>query len=179
MMPLWVTMLLVFQATTNIPSECIVFSSAGRLMPAESFTVPVMSGLEFRLRPNTPLSDLWTIMVGPTGEESKDFLWIVSPPLRTAPQLMIGNSYGYRAEESVQIERNLRFVLTEQDYQDALQIVETQLAGPEKMARLERLGQGVLTLKVTSYSLREGGRTPGERDGLNWIEFEGRACIGR
>ena len=88
---------------------------------------------------------------------------------------MIGNSYGYRAKESVQIERNLRFVLTEQDYQQALQIVETQPAGPEKMGRLERLGRGVLTLKVTSYSLR----SVGDHDGLNWIEFEGRACIAR
>ena len=173
----WIAVLVAVVQALGNTADCIALSSAGRLARGESFSVPVGRGLEFRLLADGA-GGLWRIVIGPTGDKSQDFLWVVSPPFRTAPQLMIGNSYGYSAKQSVQIPRDLRFVLIEGDYREALQIVQTQLASPEKLAALERLGKGSLTLKVIAYGLSEGiTTTDGEADGLDWIEFEGLACV--
>ena len=47
--------------------------------------------------------------------------------------------------------RELRFVLTDEAYEAALKIVLEEVWSPEKMATLERLGKGRLTIDVVQY----------------------------
>jgi hypothetical protein len=153
-------------------------------MRGTSFSAALGGGLEFRLVPVrdvTGESSSWDIRVGPPGETALDFLWVVSPPFQTAPQRSIGNDYGLTLTKSVQFDRQLGFVLTEEDYRAALQIVQAQPGGAEKLVpQLQPLAKGSLTLRVTAYGVREGRQTPrGELDVFEWIEFEGRACIPR
>ena len=162
--------------------ECVTFTSHGRLPHGRGFSAPLPRGLELRLRPEPAVDDLsfsWDILVNqPFGTE--DYLWVVSPPFRTAPHRIIGGGYGLTAQESVQIQRDFRFVLNKAAYEEAVRIVETEPASSAKETALERLGQGTLTLRITGYGVREGiTRSWGTSDGLEWIEFEGRACVPR
>jgi hypothetical protein len=93
---------------------------------------------------------------------------------------MIGAGYGLTARQSTQIQRSLHFVLDHRDYDEAAAIVESEPASDVKQAKLERLGKGSLILTITNYEVRENIKTPyGDIDGLEWIEFEGRACLPR
>jgi hypothetical protein len=160
--------------------ECVTFWSHGRLQHGLGFSAPLPRGLELRLSPERAADNLsysWNILVKePAGTD--DFLWVVSPPFQTAPHRMIGAGYGLTARESVQIQRGFRFVLNQAAYEEAVQIVQTEPAVPAKLAKLERLGQGILALRITAYELREGiKRWHGTHDGLEWIEFDGGACV--
>ncbi|MCU0251868.1 MAG: hypothetical protein MUE61_16835 [Vicinamibacterales bacterium] len=178
-------LLLAGAAAVQVPAsdrECVTFASHGRLQHGLDFSVPLPRGLELRLsseRAVDDLSDSWDILVK-EALGTEDFLWVVSPPFRTAPHRMIGAGYGLTARESVQIQRDLRFVLNRAAYEAAVKIVETEPAGTAKMAALERLGQGTLTVRITGYEVHEGIKHSwGTSDGLEWIEFEGRACVPR
>jgi len=112
--------------------------------------------------------------------ERRDFLWVVSPPFRTAPHRLIGAGYGLTARQSVELQREFRFVLNERDYDEASAIVENEPASQQKMAKLGRLGKGSITLAITKYEVRDGIKTPqGSIDGFEWIEFEEQACVPR
>jgi hypothetical protein len=177
-------LIFVTQTTGSIaaPQECIALSSKGRVLSGSLFSAPLGRGLEFRLVPDLYNADGkpsgWSILVTPAGEPGRDFLWVVSPPFQTAPQRIIGNGYGTAARESIQIERHLRFVLSDADYEAAVQMIDMNLAEPEKLlAGLEALGRGSLTLTVTAAGLRSGNGPP--QESIEWIEFEGRVCIPR
>jgi len=141
-----------------------------------------LRNLEFRLSPHFARDQKphgWSISVGPVAEAG-DFLWVVSPPYQTAPQRIIGAGYGLTAAESVQIQRQLYFVLDQSDYDRAAAIVEREPASDTKREKIARLGKGSLDLSITRYKVRTNIKTPsGAIDGLEWIEFEGRACVPR
>lgn len=152
-------------------SDCVHFSSQGRLPLGTPFSVALSGGLEFRLT-----SD-WDITVVPTEKPDVDYLWVVSPPLRTAPHRHIGPAYGMSARESAGFDRDLRFVITSADYRAARDAIDSDLPAGDILTRLEELGTGRLSLSITEFGLR------GERlqDGtlsetLEWISFRGEAC---
>jgi hypothetical protein len=166
---------------SDAASRCMDFGSDGRLKHGVAWSLRLPHDLEVRLSPEgaaaSEASYRWNISAGPHGE-ARDFLWVVSPPFQTAPHRVIGAAYGLTARQSVEISRKFRFVLTTPEYDEALAVVEGEAASEQKIAKLERLGKGSLTLKVTKYELRDGIETPfGVIDGLEWIEFTGRACV--
>jgi hypothetical protein len=137
-----------------------------------SFTLGLFKGLEFRLT-----SD-WEITVVPTDQPTVDYLWVVSPPLRTAPQRQIGPGYGLSARESVTFPRDLRFVTTSDDYRAARAAIDGQLPPGEVLDRLEDLGTGRLSLVITEYGLRGERLSDGPMlETLEWISFRGEACV--
>ena len=73
--------------------------------------------------------------------------------------------------------RELRFVLTDEAYEAALKIVLEEVWSPEKMATLERLGKGRLTIDVVQYGVRPSARAVPLSEALDWIEFKGEACV--
>lgn len=130
-------------SSSSQSGECVRVASNGRLARGATFVSPLPLGLELRIKPGLVVSaanvccyaDGWDITVGPAGR-SDDYLWMVSPPYQTAPHRKIGAGYGLSNEESVQIEREFRFVLRQPDYERAIHIAVTDPAGPEKQAEL-------------------------------------------
>ena len=86
-------------STQAVSSDCVRFQSPTRLPSGTPFRAALVGGLEFRL------SRDWEISVGPLTEPDRDYLWVVSPPLRTASHRVIGPGYGVTARESARIER--------------------------------------------------------------------------
>ncbi len=155
--------------------ECVSFRSPKRLVAGAAFRVGLLHGLELRLSPGP---GEWGISVGPVAEPEVDYLWVVSPPLRTAPHRTIGAAYGVTARQSVQMWRPLRFVVTRADH-DAARAAHELSSAEETLAQLERLGRGRLSLVITDFGLRNA--TPrysgGVSEILDWIAFTGEACV--
>lgn len=151
--------------------ECATFESA-RIQAGESFSAPIGRGLAVRLTPTE--GGAWRITVAPDGDRDTDYLWVVSPPLQTAPHLLIGNGYGVPAWQSVRTTpRRFQFVTTEEEYDDALDLVQRRgsYEGVDRtVADIERRGKGSLLLWITDFGLRDG------EDRLDWIGVRGRAC---
>jgi hypothetical protein len=154
---------------------CVPISSRGRLAHGTPFVAPLTAGLELRLRPDGDLG--WSITVGRPGG-ILDYMWVVSPPFRTAPQRHIGPVYGLTAAESAGFPRHLRFVLTDAEYDAALKVVQGESAPDAKLAAVERLGKGRLTIRIDKFAVRDTGPAPA-RHALDWIEFTGEACVRR
>lgn len=155
--------------------DCVRFESSGRLQAGASFRADLQRGLEVRLLPERGWP-AWNISVGPKGKAELDYLWVASPPLQTAPHRVIGPAYGMTANESLRIERPLRFVLTKSDHTAAIAAIELQSA--ETLNRLDLLGTGHLTLQITGHQLREHILPDGRRvDAFDWITFSGEACV--
>jgi hypothetical protein len=169
-------------ATQPARMDCTPFASRERLTEGTDFRLALPKGLFFHLRAQGAFG--WGITVR-TRDGKDDFVWVVSPPVQTAPHLQIGPVYGLTARESAHFERSIRFVLTPEDYQRALGLYEQwrtgQLTATEVNARREELQRGTLRLKVTNFSVREGVKIPEgvKGEAFNWIEFEGEACVPR
>jgi hypothetical protein len=155
---------------------CMSISSQGRLRYGVPFRAQLPRGFELRLKPEDDFG--WDISVrGPKG--NLDYVWPVSPPYRTAPQRSIGPVYGLTAREAASFERDLRFVLSDADYDAAVKIVNEEVASEEKSARIEQLGVGRLTLMVTSFGLRKTAVRRQFAETFDWIAFRGEACVPR
>lgn len=171
-------------AKTKGSTECVRFKSPGRLLSGTDFRVALPRVLEFQLKADRAWNFGWRLRVTLRGDET-DYMWVVTPPFHTAPHLFLGASYGVTTRESVQFERNHRFVLTREDYDRALKIYEDWSTGrTDADVSRDRLGQlrtGTLRLTITNYSIAKRVRvTDGvEIDALEWIEFEGDACVPR
>ena len=157
-------------ARQGASDDCVQFQSPPRLSAGTPFRAALLHGLEFRL------SDSWDISVGPADEPTMDYLWVVSPPLQTAPHRMIGPGYGLTARQSARIQRPLRFVVTRADYDAARAAIELRSA-EETLKRMDQLGRGRLSFVITDFQVRDvtlaGGR---QRDAFDWITFKGEAC---
>ena len=152
-------------------TDCARFQSPARLAAGMPFRAVLLHGLEFRLSAN------WNISVGPVEEPTMDYLWVVSPPLRTAPHRMIGPGYGMTARQSARIERPLRFVLSRADYEAARAAIDLESAA-ETLKQLDRLGRGRLSFTITDYRIRDVMLTDGRQgDAFEWITFDGEACV--
>jgi len=154
-------------------TDCARFQSSARLPAGTPFRTVLLRGLEFRL------SASWEISVGPIEEAALDYLWLVSPPLQTAPHRMIGPGYGLSARDSARIERPLRFVLTRADYDAARAAIDSQQSAEETLRRLDQLGRGHLSFVITDYQIREDVTLADGRkgDAFDWITFKGEACV--
>jgi hypothetical protein len=156
-------------------AECVRFASPGRLPAGTPFQTPLLRGLEFRL------SASWAIGVGPIAEPALDYLWLVSPPLRTAPHLIVGSGYGISARESALIERPLRFVLTRAAYDAAREAIDSQQSAETTLRQLDQLGAGHLSFVITDYRILAAVTLPDGRrgDAFDWITFTGEACVAK
>ncbi|HEV3484445.1 MAG TPA: hypothetical protein VG106_03490, partial [Vicinamibacterales bacterium] len=129
-------------AQERVNENCVTFESSGRLRRGASFRKGVSPGLEFRLTARKDGVPGWYISVGPV-DEAEDYLWLVSPPLQTAPHLVVGPAYGLSAHESATLTpRRFRFVLTRVEYDRVRARIET--AQITNAAELERMGRGTL-----------------------------------
>ena len=142
---------------------CAKFESPAKLAAGVGFRAPLPNGFEFRL------SNDWAISVVPTGDHV-DYLWLVSPPLRTAPHRYLRPSYGESATTAAKIERGLRFVLNRADYDAALASHGWDDAG-KALKRMADLGRGVLNIYVDTFEL--------DGDKFRWISFHGEGCVPR
>jgi hypothetical protein len=154
--------LLLAMVLAPLQLDCVQIHSPSKLSAGSAFSARIQLGLEFRL------SKDWSIAVGPTTDHTLDYLWLVSPPLRTAPHRMFGKGYGVTAGESAKLNRSLHFVLNRQDYDAALDAINLPDAG-ETLKRLDVLGRGQLILYLDSFELKG--------DDFSWIRFHGEACV--
>ena len=161
------------EARQGASDDCVRFQSPARLAAGTPFRTALLRGLEFRL------SDGWDISVGPADEPTMDYLWVVSPPLQTAPHRMIGPGYGLTARQSARIGRPLRFVMTRADYDAARAAIDLRSA-EETLKRLDQLGRGRLSFVITDFQVRDVTLADGTKgDAFDWITFTGEACIPR
>lgn len=162
---IWTLLAITFAAAVSpVPArqqDCAQFKSPSKLRAGSEFRAPLLRGLEFRL------SKDWEISVRPVRDDT-DYLWLVSPPLRTAPQRKLGKGYGLSAVESATIKRTLHFVLNRADYDAALESHNLDDAG-QTLKVLDQLGRGLLLLFVDNYDL--------DGDNFRWISFHGEACV--
>jgi hypothetical protein len=119
----------------------------------------------------TPEQGGWGITITPEAKPHDDYMALVSPPFQIAPQLMIGAGYHVTADQSAQIDRELRFAINERDYAFA-RLLHDVPASEKKMAKFRALGKGLLHLDFTSHKVAADGT-------LEWIQFRGRACVPR
>ena len=151
--------------------DCVRFEPQAKLAAGTSFRAALLRGLEFRL------SNDWAMSVGPAAEPTMDYMWVVSPPLQTAPHRMVGPGYGLTARQSARIERPLRFVLTRADY-DAARAAIDHLPPAETLKRLDQLGRGRLSFVITDFQVRDVTLADGRQaDVFDWITFRGEACV--
>jgi hypothetical protein len=166
--------------TSAARQNCVEFSSNGRLDSGKSFVTKLPLGLELTLEEDGDAG--WDIRVGRPEDSGYDYVWVVTPPFQTAPHRKIGPGYGRTARESVAIERKLSFVLNDTDYAAALDVVRgirAISASPERIAELNRLAKGNLTIKVTKFGLRKAADEHNFDEALDWIELTGEACVPR
>ena len=162
MAPIIVAILIAAGLTPPPQLDCVAIKSPSKLSAGSTFSKRIQHGLEFRLSKN------WEISVRPVGEPEPDYLWLVSPPLRTAPHRMFGPGYGFTAAQSAQLNRSLRFVLNQPDYDAAMEAIELHDAA-ETLKRLDVLGRGTLVLYVDKFEL--------DGNAFKWISFHGEACV--
>jgi hypothetical protein len=154
----------VFAAGAPPQLDCVTIKSPSKLSAGSAFSARIQYGLEFML------SKDWGISVRPAAQGEPDYLWLVSPPLRTAPHRMFGAGYGFTAAQSAALNRSLRFVLNQTDYDAAMDAIG--LPDPaETLKRLDALGRGTLVLYVDKYEL--------DGNAFKWISFHGEACVPR
>jgi hypothetical protein len=150
--------------------DCVAFETPPRLDAGTSFTTSIGSGLEFRL---TASQNVWNISAGPA-ETGEDYLWIVSPPLQTAPHRQIGAGYGLTAAQNVGVSsRTFRFATSRQEYQRAAKLVEAATTNPGSgigVKDIEQAGRGILQIWITGSGMNTEGT-------LEWIAVRGRACV--
>lgn len=161
---------MLWQPAEDVAPNCVRFTT-GRLGQGQSFRQAIGGGLEARLRAEGRFG--WHISVGPSGSPD-DYLWVVSPPFRTAPHLSIGPTYGWTASQSAKLSpRKLRFVTSAREYQQAKQLVERatgEPGAPITVDDIERRGRGSLELTIVEFKETEAGRA------LAWVRVDGTAC---
>jgi hypothetical protein len=165
----------------HIETECVPFASKGKVRAGTDFRIPLPRGLEFELLPMEQSG--WSIRVGQSAGVI-DYMWVVTPPYQTAPHVQIGAGYGLTARESAQIERHLRFVVTHEDYERARGLFtdwsEGRLETEVFQKHRAELRTGTLRLKITDFAIGAPVNTEDpENDVLDWIAFEGEACVPR
>ena len=99
--------------------------AAGNSCRAASFTVKLdagksyaqeVGGLQFKIRAATGKGSCngWAFTL--EDAEGNDFIYPVNMPLRFNPSQFLGCSYGLTAKQGLEMKRNMRFILSEQDY---------------------------------------------------------------
>jgi hypothetical protein len=168
---MWVALAGSEQAVT--PNQvCQNISSNGRLMAGGHWRQPVFGGLELRL--DSPEDYGWWISLGPIDKPSVDYIWAVNPPYRLFDHVIIGANVG-EAKAARKVPRTLRFVLNEVAASEASGFIRAELSHEAMMRRIEVLGAGRLTLRVTGFG-SDAGPQAVDTERLSWISLEGTVC---
>jgi hypothetical protein len=161
--------------SSQAASNCVAFSSS-KIVRDETAVFPLQQGLEFRMV-KFGLNG-WRIEVGPRGDPRKDYLWAVSPPYRSAPHRQVGPGYGLDAHESATLTpRELRYVVTNADYEKAIALVVQAESGDVDLAGIEALGRGALTLRIAGFGVDEHTAAPFPGGTLEWVAVTGQGCV--
>jgi hypothetical protein len=166
------------QPRAATPRECVTFG-AERLRLGVNFERPLPHGLVFRMvSEGTSTPSQWVLKVTPHDKPFDDFMWMVSPPWQTAPQRVIGPSYGLTIRESMAIRRALRFVLSDNDYAQARAVYEAVSRGETVgvLEQLQALGKGTVDIEVTGYGIQKSS-DGAVADTVDWITFKAVACV--
>jgi hypothetical protein len=154
--------------------RCVDFATGDRLQAGQPFSAPLERGLEFRLTP-WERDAVWLILLGPKNSPV-DYVWIASPPFRTAPHRQIGAGYGLTSEQSVRMTpRRFRFVTSDTAYERGLAAYARARSHPDAVpwetGDFEALGEGTLEVSITGFEMAGAE--------LAWITVNGRACLPR
>jgi hypothetical protein len=157
-------------------TECVSFASDGRLHAGEVFRLRLPRDLEFRLAGN---DGGWDIVIRPLNGRVANYL-DVTPPLQTRPHVCIGRCY-IDARESVAFPRDVRFVVTGEDYKAALDAIAASRQPPydagATLQKLDVLLKGRLVLNIDDHSLRSSPERDRKTETLEWIAFTGQVCV--
>lgn len=164
MLELLLTGAIGIAAASPVPQlDCVEIRSPLKLEAGTPFRKTIQGGLEFQS------SKDWGIPVRPAGDRPLDYLWLVSPPLRTAPERKFGPGYNIViAADSAKLKRLLRFLINQTDYDSAIEAIALEDRA-ETLWRLDILGRGTLVLYVDKYELKG--------DNSAWIRFHGEAYV--
>jgi putative addiction module component (TIGR02574 family) len=109
------------------------------VLAGEIFQLRLSRGLEFALVDD---QGAWAIVIRPITDRSVNY-FDVTPPLQTRPHAYIGPRY-MDARESVAFPRDVRFVITPEDYDAALEAIASKALW-ESRTDAEREGEFQLT----------------------------------
>ena len=191
-------------ATVSAQSHCKSSSFTAEIKSGETFNRALGDGLSLVLLPSPDPSnpigypEQWTIYVhdrklqhrNPNIDDA-DYIYPVNPPLRGNPSQIVGAVYGLTVKESLEIQRDLFFLLNPQDYEkmNALTIAALwpyTVAEPEKTSEkylngLSKVPLGELKFTVLDYELgdaiavKQGDaevQPPPEAQIINRLKFE-------
>jgi hypothetical protein len=141
-------------------------------------------GLIFRLRASRdPRTPGWTIEVRPRGESTPEveFSWVATPPYRFFNPRYLEVSYGYSAEQIVQINpREFRFVRNRAGYELASEAVRKLLwpsgITPEELERAEKTLADLETCRGILRILDSRISAAGGTESIDWLNFELELC---
>lgn len=120
---------------------------------------------EIRAAEDKASCDGWFFSLeGPAGH---DFIYPVNPPLRFNPSWTLGCSYGLSAKQGLELKRNLRFILSEPDYDRIMPLARNGLwpgdspdpdhAAEKYLKALDSLHTGTINLKTLHYEISDQG----------------------
>jgi len=117
-----------------------------------------INDLTFKVRATKDKGFCWGWMFSLEDPAGHDFIYPVNPPLRFNPSQTLGCGYGQTARESLKINRELRFLLNEYDYERFDPLVKNALwpyyapnpdrAAEDYLTALRELSTGLLRLKI-------------------------------
>jgi hypothetical protein len=166
------------------------YQFSGTVIRGESYEKKLNNDLKFKLIPEAYADEGWIgwfIHIGPASERSPNYAGIVTPPFRGTNTLHILGFHFRNADNTgpndgsanyPQETRNFSFVLHEEDYQRASDVLECILwpplcedITPEEAIEIHRsisIKKG--TLIITHLEL--GNLNPGERAWIEYMEFD-------
>lgn len=166
--------------------DCSTVRFSGEVVKDQLFEREVGRGLLFRLNPNRASNPPgWTIELRSLANPENDFLWVATPPYRFMNPRYLDTSYGYSAQEAVQMsERPFNFVLNAADYQKMTEAVRTllwsyghseaELAEARKVVEETQTGSGSLRILHARVGVERVGD---ERGWIESLKFEVELCL--
>lgn len=130
-----------------------------------------MAFVSFKMQPLKFTGWMFTLQ----DSKGRDYFYPVNPPLRLNPSQTLGKGYGMTARESLRGGRELRFLLSEADY-DAIEPLATDALWPYNAsdpdraldrytAKLNSLSTGLFRLAIVSSDISQ-------EDKINSAEFK-------
>jgi len=148
------------------PRRCSAVEFTATLSAGDSFRRK-LDDLVFRVKPTKDKGFCYGWIFTLEDAAGHDFIYPVNPPLRLNPLQFLGCSYGLTAQQSLEMSRSLRFLLSESDYLQLDPLVMNALwpgdaPDPEHAAEryLQALGTvntGILRLKVVHFEVSADG----------------------
>ncbi|MGC1373799.1 MAG: hypothetical protein WA824_16815 [Candidatus Sulfotelmatobacter sp.] len=141
--------------------QCRTLTLTGELSSGDHFEKPIGAGLILRIDPEKTSG--WFISLTPKDKPDKDYIYPVNPPLRFNPVQTLGPGYGEDSKASLTVSHDMRFLLSQQDYEQISPLLTNALwpykapnpdaAANEYLADLKRLKTGLLKLSVSAFDL--------------------------